>query len=76
MTTDSKRSRSCPECGGTEIAEGVRVTQTAEAGSVGLSYKAWGPLRGTEPLLADVCRRCGTVVRFFVKEPDKPWISE
>ena len=63
----------CPRCGGTHIAEGVRINQTAEAGDIGLVYKAKFLLMGTEALYADVCVGCGTIVRFFVKKADRDW---
>ena len=74
MSTESG-FRTCPQCGSKEIVEGIPLNQTAEAGNIGLSYRAWGPFRGTAPLFADLCQRCGTVVRLFVREPDKRWIS-
>lgn len=63
----------CPRCGGTHITEGVRINQTAEAGDIGLAYKTKFLLVGTEALYADVCAGCGTVVRFFVKDPAREW---
>ena len=63
----------CPHCGGTNITRGIRVSQTAEAGNIGLSYKTKFLIVGTEQLYADVCNNCGTVVRFFVKETDRQW---
>ncbi len=65
----------CPHCGGDDLARAVEVGQNAEAGRIGLEYKALGPLRGTEQLLADLCRGCGTVVRLFVKTADRRWVS-
>jgi hypothetical protein len=32
--------------------------------------------RNTEALLADLCKRCGTVVRLHVKNPDRKWITK
>ena len=76
MTTDSRKQRTCPECGGSDIIAGVGVSKTGEAGMIGLSFKSLIILRGTAPLYADLCRQCGTVVRFFVRETDKPWMTE
>ena len=72
MATDSQKQRTCSECGSTDIA----VTKTAETGHIGLSYKALAILRGTEQLYADLCKQCGTVVRFYVRETDKPWMQD
>jgi len=40
-----------------------------------LNYTTGVLFRGTEPLLADLCRRCGTVVRLHVKQPDRNWVQ-
>ena len=41
-------SGSCPHCGGTEVSHGIELSQTAEVGNIGLSYKAAGIFRGTD----------------------------
>ncbi len=66
----------CPRCGGNNITAGVRVNQTADAGTVGLSYKTKFVIMGTERLYADICSDCGTVVRFFVKNPARQWYTK
>ena len=63
----------CPHCGGEAIARGLRLNQNAEAGWIGLPYRAVGIFTGTEPLLVDLCETCGTVLRCFVKEPQRKW---
>ena len=75
MTNESKKQRICPDCGSGDVVSGISVRQTAEASDIGLNYKALGILRGTVPMYADLCRQCGTIVRFFVREKDKPWIK-
>jgi hypothetical protein len=64
----------CPHCGGGSIAPNLRLTLTAETGSVGPSYKTGFLVRGTEPLFADLCQNCGTVVRLYVKTPTHNWV--
>lgn len=76
MSTEQNKQRTCTECGSTDIAAGIRVSKTAETGSIGLTYKTLGILHATAPLYADLCRQCGTVARFFVREPDRPWIAD
>jgi hypothetical protein len=67
----------CPHCGGRDIATGVRLTQTGQVRlSIGLAYKAAAIFTGAETLCADLCRACGTVLRFFVKEPGRNWIQQ
>lgn len=74
MSHEKNKQRTCTECGSTDIAAGIRVSQTAESGGIGLTYKTLAILHATAPLYADLCRQCGTVARFFVREPNKPWI--
>ena len=67
------RAGPCPHCGSSDVITGLKVNQSAEVGAIGLAYKAWGPLVGSEQLLADLCRACGTVVRLYVKDPRREW---
>ena len=53
----------CPYCGGTEMIESY---QTAY-GAVTARSTVWGGV----PLFHAVWRRCGSVVRSYVKEPEK-----
>ena len=53
----------CPYCGGSEMIEAY---QTAY-GALTSKNNPWGGA----PLYHSVCRRCGSVVRSFVKEPEK-----
>ncbi len=64
----------CTHCGSAAIIPSVSVSQSAEAGNTGLEYKGWGIFVGCEPLLADVCSRCGTVNRLHVRNTDHNWI--
>jgi hypothetical protein len=63
----------CPACGSSNVISNVRVRLTAETGSVGLAYKTLGIVIGVEPLLADLCSDCGTVVRFGIKDANHKW---
>jgi hypothetical protein len=65
----------CPHCGSRDVVQDVPVVKSVETGWVGLHYKALGPLCGTEPLLADLCRDCGTVCRFHVRNPARTWLA-
>lgn len=53
----------CPICGGTEMIE---AAQSGYAAIYALSH--WF---GGRALYHTVCRNCGTVVRSYVKEPEK-----
>jgi len=67
-------SARCPHCGSTDVITGLKVSQNAEVGRIGLAYKAAVLFVGTEELHADLCRGCGSVIRFFVKETNRNWI--
>ena len=69
-------SASCPHCGGGDLVRGLELNQNAEVGSIGLAYRAAGIFRGTEGLWADLCRSCGTVVRFYVRRTDRKWVEK
>ena len=73
---EGKNSASCPSCGSSDIVRNVMMSQSVEVGSTGLEYKAGMLLRKTEPLLSDLCKQCGTVVRLHVKHPDRKWITK
>ena len=53
----------CPYCGGNEIIEAY---QTAYAAVTATSNKLGG-----RPLYHSICLKCGSVVRSYVKEPEK-----
>lgn len=53
----------CPYCGGTEMIE-VYQSAYGAVTAVGNSF-------GGRTLYHSVCRRCGSVVRSYVKEPEK-----
>jgi hypothetical protein len=75
MTTNSQTQRTCPECKSTDIATGIGFRMPSDTNKVGLSCKHLGVFTETAPLFADVCRQCGTVVRFFVRGVDKAWVD-
>ena len=53
----------------------MKLGQSAEVGSVGLDYQGKFLLTGTEPLRADLCGACGTVLRLFVANTDRRWLT-
>ena len=65
----------CPFCGGQRIARGLKVNQNAEVGRIGLAYRTAAIFTGTEDLLVDLCESCGTVLRLFVEQPQRNWIT-
>jgi hypothetical protein len=71
----NEKTTVCPECGGTDIAKGIGIAKMTEAGSIGLGYNTDYFVKSTEPLVVDLCRNCGTVVRLYVKKTDKRWVT-
>ena len=55
---------SCPFCGGTEMTEGF------QGGYAELCSSA-NKLSGSQIIYHSVCRNCGSVVRSYVKDPEK-----
>jgi hypothetical protein len=66
----------CPHCGGRSLVRGIELGLTAEAGQVGLKHRMALELVGTEPLHADLCSSCGTILRFYVKDTGKNWLRD
>ena len=69
----------CTHCHGTDLEKGIRLSGGASHG-VGLLFAggsfasdlAGGSL---EALRLDLCRGCGTVVRWWVAQPDRLWMK-
>jgi hypothetical protein len=62
--------RPCAVCGSHDFAVGVRVRANCESiGKLSLCYE---PNEEEEPVVGDVCRRCGSV-RLRVCRPDRDW---
>ncbi len=66
-------SQDCPSCGSSEIVDGIRIGMNAEAGAIGLKYQTMLFITGTEPIVADLCSACGTVVRLRVQNTERKW---
>jgi hypothetical protein len=66
----------CPHCGERNWVRGIELGLTAEAGQVGLKHRMALVLVGTEPLHADLCSTCGTILRFYVKDTGNNWLRD
>ena len=53
----------CPFCGGSEIIEGFQNGH----GTVTAVNNVWGGIN----LYHSICRTCGSIIRSYVKEPEK-----
>jgi hypothetical protein len=66
----------CIYCSSTNIVHHIEIGQTAEEGRIGLTYKTRFIVQGTERLFADLCDDCGSVVRIFVENIRKKWVTK
>ncbi len=73
----------CDHCGSSKLISGLTVAASGGGGDVrpGLlcKPKEKGLLAGAErekreALFADLCTSCGTVKRFYVKDPKRDWV--
>jgi len=69
-------SSKCLTCGSSDIAQNITMSQAVEVGTTGLEYRSAVIVSSTEPILADLCRQCGTILRLHVKNPDRKWITK
>jgi hypothetical protein len=76
MTNVMETKKVCPVCGCTDIVVGVQVSKSAETGRIGLTHKKAGILWVIEPLCANVCSKCGTIIRLYVKDTDHNWVVD
>ena len=77
-------NNACEHCGGSQLISGLTVSASGGGGDVypGLLCKekkkrffGWSPERDKrETLFADLCTSCGTVKRFYVKDPKRDWV--
>jgi hypothetical protein len=71
----------CIYCGSEDITENVKIiADTVRSMTLEVRYKIekehfYSMDYDKEPLLADICNSCGSVIRFYVKTPHKNWIT-
>jgi hypothetical protein len=75
MSTSSATDRKCVHCGSSNLVRDVRLCQVANPADLGLQFRAFLGVVGTEPLSADLCSACGSLVRLYVKRTDRKWIT-
>jgi len=71
MPAESK----CPYCGSTDIVRDVTLRSAGVAGDIGLQHRQALVFVVTEALYADLCKACGSITRFHVKETDRKWVT-
>ncbi|MBP5153557.1 MAG: hypothetical protein ILP12_00925 [Lachnospiraceae bacterium] len=72
----------CPYCGSEEIETGIawgKASEIGTAGYAGLKYnkRSWVDMPRIVPVYSDLCLRCGTIVRSYIRESTgKNWTHE
>ena len=64
--------------GGGDVRPGLRCKVKKKSYSANwrslLSFFKWSSREKRETLFADLCTSCGTVKRFYVKDPKRDWV--
>jgi predicted RNA-binding Zn-ribbon protein involved in translation (DUF1610 family) len=71
---EHKLESKCIYCGESDIVHDIHVGLTNEIGDVGLSYSKF--ITGTEPVYADLCTSCGSIIHLHVHKTDRKWITK
>lgn len=67
----------CQNCKSDNIETGVSIGLSAETGSIGPKYSANFLMLGVAPMYCDICKNCGEITRFFIKEKtDRKWVKK
>ena len=66
-----KYVKNCPFCGGTEMIKCNTDGYATASVRVSAVNNMWGSILGGPVLYHTICRNCGSVVRSYVKEPEK-----
>jgi hypothetical protein len=65
--------KNCIYCNSTNIQPDILMDQNTTApGAVGLKYRN-KILDRVEPVYAELCKDCGSIVRLYVKNTDRNW---
>jgi hypothetical protein len=75
MDSSKKADSQCPHCGANDFIRAVKLSQPVQTGSIGLVHRKALVFDATETLLADLCKACGTVTRFYVRETNRNWLT-
>jgi len=78
MAETPNRPKTCFNCGSEDIAAGVKV-KLQNVGEGELVYTVKIPLvlmTRSEPIMAEVCGKCGTITRLYVQNASRNWKKE
>ncbi len=68
--------KNCIYCSSTNIQSDILIDQnTTVPGGIGLKYRA-KILVCVEPVYAELCKDCGSIIRIYVKNTDRNWCQK
>lgn len=65
----------CLHCGGSNIQKMVEIRTTQNRSLGPRSKGPFGIFSAGSYLFCDICRDCGTLIRIYVNDPDKEFVS-
>lgn len=63
----------CIYCNSTNLQRDLRIGLQAEVGTIGLEYTTKFIFGGVEPVYAELCKDCGSITRFYLKNIERNW---
>jgi hypothetical protein len=73
---DRTQMKSCIYCNSTNIQPDILLDQnTEEPGGLGLKYRA-KIFDHVEPIYAELCKDCGSIIRLYIKNTERNWHSK
>lgn len=69
----------CPYCKSTNIRKDANLSLVGDGGGIGVDYEKEGTMfykTDIERMKIDFCLDCGTVVRFFLPNPKRKWLTK
>lgn len=80
--TSKAPAPTCPYCGGHDIVQELTPEVSGKV-RTDISFAYWPgtkllgvPNTEKEPVFADLCSACGTIVRLYVKNPTRQWTTD
>lgn len=67
--------KSCIYCGSENLEKGIRASSD-DSYKLGLRYRKMFISVGFEEIYADLCKDCGSISRFYVRDTNREWERE
>ncbi|MBL0331724.1 MAG: hypothetical protein IPP08_11130 [Chlorobiota bacterium] len=71
--------KTCNFCNGNNLVSDLIVEVINDTGNIGFHYESESKSyfnTNSEKIFAQLCRYCGTVIRMYVKNPDRKWLKK